>query len=103
MRQAARGEAGGDRAPTPAEPGSASREVAHFITAGSWSTRTTGYPFSHMHEDAAEGPASSRSGDDPAFGWLDYKQAAMLREVTRGEGDAETQRSARLAADREAG
>jgi hypothetical protein len=103
MRQAARGEADGDRDPSPTAPGSVSREVAHFITAGSWSARTPGYPFRHMYEDAAEGPASSRSGDDTAFGWLDYKQAAMIRAVTRGEGGAETLRSAEPGLDREAG
>jgi hypothetical protein len=103
MRQAARGEAPGDRDPAPAAPGSAFREVAHYITPGAWSARNADYPPGHMYEDAAEGPASSRSGDDPAFGWLDYKQSAMLREVTRGEGGTETARTAEPGLDREAG
>jgi hypothetical protein len=104
MRQAARGEADGDRDPTPPAPGSAGREVAHFISVGAPAAGTASYPEGQLYDMAAAGPACSRGGDwDSAFfGWLDYKQAALAREVTRGEGEGETQRAARLDADREA-
>lgn len=105
MRQAGRGEAEGDRAPSPPLPGSAARKVAHFIKAGAPAASTAHYPPGHMYEHAAAGPSWSRAGldGDTAFGWPDYKQAAMIREATRGEGGAEALRSAERGMDREAG
>lgn len=39
-----------------------------------------------LHAIAAMNPAMSRTSTTTRLGWNDYKNAAMIREITQGEG-----------------